>query len=66
MYDNYAKLRDERGFTDYRVSQDTGIATSTLTEWKKGTYTPKLDKLLLIAKLFHVSIEELIGEEVIG
>jgi transcriptional regulator with XRE-family HTH domain len=52
--------------TDYRVSQDTGIATSTLTEWKKGAYTPKLDKLLLIAKLFHVSIEELIGEGVTG
>lgn len=60
MYEKYAKLRDDRGLTDYRVSVETGIATATLSEWKKGTYTPKVDKLYLIAKLFNVQIEDLI------
>lgn len=63
MYERYAKLRNERGMTDYRVAQDTGIATATLSEWKKGTYTPKVDKLLAIARLFNVSLEELVGVE---
>ena len=63
MYAKYAKLRDEKGVTDYRVAQDTGIATATLSEWKAGTYKPKIDKLLTVAKYFGVSIEELIQED---
>ncbi len=63
MYAKYAKLRDEKGVTDYRVAQDTGIATATLSEWKAGTYKPKIDKLLTLAKYFGVSIEELIQED---
>ena len=38
------------------VAKATGIATATLTEWKKGTYTPKVDKLQAIAKYFGVSV----------
>lgn len=63
MYAKYAKLRDAKGVTDYRVAQDTGIATATLSEWKNGTYKPKVDKLLVLAKYFDVSIEELIQDD---
>ena len=63
MYQKYAKLRDERGLTDYAVAMQTGIATATLSSWKSGEYTPKVDKLMKIAKLFDVSIEEIISDE---
>ncbi len=59
-YEKYAKLRDEKGITDYRVSQETGISTATLTSWKQGLYVPKVDKLLKIANFFGISIEELL------
>lgn len=62
LYKKYAELRDKAGVTDYEVSKNTGVATSTLSEWKKGTYTPKIDKIMKIAKYFGVSLEELIGE----
>lgn len=57
MYARYAKLRDAKGITDYRVAKDTGIAKATLCEWKKGTYNPKVDKLLTLAKYFDVPLE---------
>lgn len=56
MYQKYEALRTEAGFTDYEVSKRTGISTATLTEWKKGTYTPKIDKIMRIAELFGVPI----------
>ena len=62
MYEKYAKLRDERGYTDYRVSKETGIPTATLTSWKQGIYRPKVDKLMLIAKLFGVDVKELLDD----
>lgn len=62
MYEKYAKLRDERGLTDYRVSKETGISTVTLSAWKAGTYKPKVEKIMLIAKLFDVGIEYFLEE----
>ena len=60
MYSKYAELRDRKGVTDYKVAQETGVSTATLTSWKQGVYTPKVDKLLKIADYFGIGIEELI------
>lgn len=64
MYKKFEKLLNERGITAYQVGKDTGVSTATLTEWKKGTYTPKADKLMKIAEYFGVSIEYFLKEEV--
>ena len=60
MYKRYVELPDKKGVTDYRVSEDTGIARSTFTDWKNGRSAPKVEKLLLLAKYFDVPIEYLI------
>lgn len=57
MYKKFEKLLLKSGKTAYQVSKDTGIATATLSEWKNGTYKPKVDKLLKLAEYFGVSIE---------
>lgn len=56
-YDNYAEIRSRMGLRDSDVSKATGISTATLSEWKKGRYQPKLDKLEKIAKFLNVNIE---------
>ena len=63
MYQKYVKLRDEKGVSDYRVSEDTGITKSTFTDWKTGRSQPKLDKLKILADYFGVSIEYFISDE---
>lgn len=63
MYKNYEKIRDAHGYTDYRVAKETGISTSTLSEWKANISKPKVDKLLKIADLFGVTVDELVREE---
>jgi transcriptional regulator with XRE-family HTH domain len=64
LYKDFEALLKDKNITPYKVSKETGIATSTLTEWKKGTYTPKVDKLMKIADYLGVALEELIKEEV--
>ena len=44
------------GVKPAQVSKATGIASSTLSCWKKGEYTPKMDKLQKIAEFFGESI----------
>ena len=64
MYEIFEKLLKERGITAYRVAQETGVTTSTLTSWKQGKYVPKMDKLRKIADYLQVSVEYLMtGEE---
>lgn len=63
MYKKFEKLLERDGVTAYRVSKETGISTVTLSEWKKGTYIPKADKLLKIANYFNVSIEYFLNDE---
>lgn len=63
LYKKYAALRDKAWVTDYEVSKKTGISTSTLTNWKYGRYTPKLDKISLIANYFNVSVDYFLEPE---
>ena len=63
MYQKFLDLLQKRGITAKKVADDTGIATSTLSEWKSGLYTPKVDKLMILAKYFEVPIEYFLEEE---
>lgn len=62
-YRNYARLRDAKGFSDYRVAKETGIGASTISDWKSGISVPKADKLMQISRLLSVSMEELFEED---
>lgn len=63
LYKKYAELRDKAGITDYKVAKQTGVSTSTLTNWKYGRYNPKFDKLMILAKYFDVPVEYFAEEE---
>jgi transcriptional regulator with XRE-family HTH domain len=60
MYAKYAELRDAKGLTDGKVSEQTGIPRSTFTDWKQGRSAPKVEKLMKIADLFKVTLDELV------
>lgn len=56
MYEKFNVLLERFDITAYRVAKETGISTSTLSDWKNGRSTPKLDKLQKIANYFEVPI----------
>lgn len=56
MYKVFEALLEENNETAYKVAKETGVSTATLTEWKKGTYEPKIEKLMLIADHFGVPV----------
>ena len=64
MYEIFSKLLQSYGVTPYKVSKETGISQSTLSDWKKGKITPKSDTMKKIADYFDVSVDYLMtGEE---
>lgn len=63
-YARFALLLEQRHVRASDVSKATGIATATLTNWKKGRYTPKVDKLMVLADYFGVSVKYFLKDEV--
>ena len=64
MYEIFKRLLEERNLTPYKVHKATGISTATLSDWKNGRSTPKMDKLKKIADFLGVSVDYLMnGEE---
>lgn len=57
MYEKFERLLIERNLTPYRVSLETGIAQSTLSDWKSGRSKPKVDKLKILADYFGVTVD---------
>lgn len=55
IYKRYETARDARGITNYKVSKDTGIAQETLSSWRRDKYSPKRDKIRILAEYFNVS-----------
>lgn len=56
MYKKFAELLVKYNKTIYRVAIDTGIATTTLYDWRDGRSKPKADKLKILAEYFNVPI----------
>lgn len=62
MYGIFEHLLKEAGITAYKVSKDTGISQTTLSDWKRGRSIPKMEKLQTIADYFGVSLDYLLGK----
>lgn len=56
MYERFKHLLELKGVSAYRVAKETKINPTTFTEWKRGDYTPKRDKLQKIAEYFNVPV----------
>lgn len=63
LYKKFSVLLEKTNKTAYRVSKDTGIAQSVLSDWKRGISNPKVDKLKKLSDYFGVPLEYFLEEE---
>lgn len=66
MFEILESILKQKGITIYRLAKDTGISTTSFYEWKKGKYTPKQDKLQMIADYLDVTVDFLSGKKEIN
>jgi transcriptional regulator with XRE-family HTH domain len=55
-------LRGERGITLTTLAEQTGISAAHLSRLEKGLRQPSIESLLLIARVYGVSISQLVQE----
>lgn len=60
-YEAFEQLPTNKKIKAIDVARATGINPSTLSDWKRGKSTPKVEKLQEIARYFGTSVETFIG-----
>ncbi len=57
---NLFKIMKERGISIKNLSDDTGISTGNISDWKSGRCLPSINALITIADYFDVSLDYLV------
>ena len=58
-----AQLRKSHNMTQLELADKIGISFQAVSNWERGNSMPDISKLPELALLFHVSIDELLGEK---
>lgn len=61
---NIRKIRKEKGITQKKLSELTGIAEITIRQYEAGKYKPKVEQVEKLAKALDVTPFDIIGENI--
>ena len=53
--------RTAHGLTQEMLAQEMGVSRQAVAKWESGQSAPSSEKLIALAKLFHIPLDELIG-----
>lgn len=57
------RIRKERQLSQEQVAQRLNISRQAISRWENDLAMPDIDNLVVLSKLYEVSIEELLGEK---
>ena len=63
--DNLIKLRKGKGWSQEELADKLGLSRQAISKWEVGTSKPDIDNIVKISKLFEVSIDELVNNEIV-
>lgn len=64
FHENLMQLRKQKGLSQEALGNQLNVSRQTVSKWELGQTTPEMDKLMALSKLFGVSIDDLVGNEI--
>ena len=58
--DNLNKYRKQKGSSQEELAFRLGVSRQSVSKWESGQSTPELERIIEIADLFGISLDELI------
>ena len=55
------ELRDKKGIKQVELARHLSVSRTSVNAWEMGLSVPSLDRLIVIAQYFHVSLDYLVG-----
>ena len=59
--DNLKELRLEKNLGQVELAKALGVSKGVISLWENGLREPNMYSLIIIAKFFNVTIDELVG-----
>ncbi len=59
-------LRRKSGMSQEQLAEKIGVSRQAVSKWEGGLSTPELDKLKALSDCFHITIDELTGNQLAG
>lgn len=56
------ELRTQRGWSEYRLAEYSGVAQSTISSWYQKSYLPSIASLEKICAAFGISLSQFFAE----
>jgi len=60
-YSNLKKLRKTARLTQEQVAEKLNVSRQSVAKWESGDTLPDIDNCIMLAKLYNVTIDDLIG-----
>ena len=57
------KLRKEKGYSQEHLAEALGISRQAVSKWERAEASPDTDNLILLARLYGVSLDELLSTD---
>ena len=61
LAENIRKFRTANDLTQSQLAQRINVSCQAISKWERGAAVPELDKLCLLSREFHVTLDELVG-----
>lgn len=58
VLDKITALREERGWSEYRLAEESGLTQSTISSWYRNNTNPSIPSLEKICKAFGISLSQ--------
>lgn len=63
--DKLIMLRRERGYSQEQFANLLDVSRQSVSKWESGQSTPEINKLIVIADIFNVSVDNLVRDDII-
>ena len=56
-------LRTKAGWSQEFVARQMGVSRATIVNWERGNTEPSISEAVKLAKLFGITVEELLSDD---
>ncbi|MDD7735876.1 MAG: helix-turn-helix transcriptional regulator [Bacilli bacterium] len=59
-----SNLRKNNGLTQTELGEKLGVSNKTISKWEQGTFLPDITYLLSIARIYNITVDELLSGKI--
>ena len=64
LKDNLKRIRKENNLSQEQLADKLNVSRQSVSKWESGLAYPEMDKMILICKIFDLSMDELLNQNV--